>query len=98
MDEVGPLQQSAKTKSEDTCAGKLGIKSVSVVKAIGHQKCLFQAIKVECKLSTPQLNAELIPLEAAESTPNKAVAILGCASTSLVFLHRLAVCGSFLFH
>ena len=65
MDEVGPLQQSAKTKSEDTCAGKLGIKSVSVVKAIGHQRCLFQAIKVECKLSTPPLNAELIQLEAA---------------------------------
>jgi predicted Rossmann fold nucleotide-binding protein DprA/Smf involved in DNA uptake len=65
LDEVGLVQQSAKIKSENTCAGKLGIKSVSVVKAIGHQKCLFQAIKVECKLSTPQLNAELIQLEAA---------------------------------
>jgi hypothetical protein len=53
LDEVGLVQQSAKIKSENTCAGKLGIKSVSVVKAIDHQRFLFQAIKGECKLSTP---------------------------------------------
>ena len=70
LEELGVVQQSARTVSEDTYAGKLDIKSSPAskfvaLKAIDHQGCLFQAIQGECELSIPQLNAELIQLEAA---------------------------------
>jgi len=70
LEELGVVPQFARTTSEDTCAGKLGIKSGPVskfvaLKAIDHQGCLFQAIQGECELSIPQLNAQLIQLEAA---------------------------------
>ncbi len=47
----------------------LGIKSdpaskFIALKAIDHQGCLFQAIQGEFELSIPELNAELIQLEA----------------------------------
>jgi len=71
LDELGVVQQSARTKSEDTYAAILGIKSDSTskfiaLKAIDHQGCLFQAIQGECDLSMPELNAKLIQLEAAD--------------------------------
>lgn len=69
MDELGVVQQSARTKSEDTYAAMLGIKrdpasEFIALKAIDHKGCLFQAIQGEFELSIPELNAELIQLEA----------------------------------
>jgi DNA processing protein len=68
--ELGVIQQSARPKSEDTSGTKLGIESDPASKfialnAIDHQGCLFQAIQGECELSAPQLNTELVQLEAA---------------------------------
>ena len=70
LEELGVVQQGLRSTSEDTCAGAPGTKSDMVsrfvsLKAIDHQGCLFQAIQGECELSIPELNAELIKLEAA---------------------------------
>ena len=70
LEELGVVHQCGRTSSEDTCARKLGSKSDLVskfvsLKAIDHQGCLFQAIQGECGLSIPELNTELIKLEAA---------------------------------
>ena len=69
MDELGVIQQSARTKSEDTYAAMLGIKSdpaskFIAFKASDHQGCLFQALQGEFEFSIPELNGELIQLEA----------------------------------
>jgi len=70
LEELGVVDQELSITSEDTRARKLAAKSESVskfaaLKAIDHQGCLFQAIQGECELSVPELNAELIKLEAA---------------------------------
>jgi DNA processing protein len=70
LEELGVIHQSVRTVNEDPCAGKREAKSEPeskfiALKAIDHQGCLFQAIQSECELSIPELNTELIKLEAA---------------------------------
>lgn len=70
LEDLGVLDESARTTSEKTSGVKVDEKGDAVfklvaLKAIDHQGCLFQAIQDDCALSIQELHVQLIQLEAA---------------------------------